>query len=369
MVTPSSSPTSENASAEAAGGPALAGTPAAAHGSGHPPLVIRGESPWTGCDADTGERGFVVPAGRGKFRFIPLPALEAHPYAAITDWLNFTFRIGPTTYHLETVFQGLFAALGEQFGPATPRRAGMHMYEQSFDLGATGARFAFGGNNETALLSLSGDACSVVPDWPTLIQYGRDQLRGRITRWDGAIDDYRGDHGVDEAVSGYLKGDFGTGGRRPSMKQFGNWIEPDGSGRSIAIGKREHGKRLQVYEKGMQLGAKWHPWTRWEVSVGSTDRVIPWEVLLEPGSYAVGAFPRALSWVQSEASRIATIQKQTQIGYDALVDHASRQYGPFLKLMRQVEGSAEKVLERLEREGIPKRLQHPAMPNPREWIE
>jgi phage replication initiation protein len=336
----------------------------------HPPLVIRGESPWTREDEDTGERGFLVPIGnRGQFRFIPQPSPDAHPYAAITDWLNFTFRIGPTNWHLETVFQGLFFALGGHFGPAIPRPSGMHRYEQSFDLGNTGARFACGGNNETALLSLSGEACSVVRDWPALIQWGRDNLKGKITRWDGAIDDYEGHHGIDEALAGYLRGDFGTGGRRPSMKQMGNWAAPDGSGRSIAIGKREHGKRLQVYEKGMQLGAKFHPWVRWEVSLGSTGRVIPWEVLLQPGSHAVGAFPRALSWAQFEASRIATIQKQAQLGYESLIDHASRQYGPLLSVMRHVEGSAEKVLQRLERESIPKRLQHPALPNPWEWLE
>lgn len=199
--------------------------------------------------------------------------------------------------------------------------------------------------------------------------YGRDHLGAKITRWDGAIDDYQGHHGVDEALAGYLRGNFGTGGRKPSMKQYGNWAEPDGSGRSIAIGKRENGKRLQVYEKGMQLGAKWHPWTRWEVSLGSTGRVIPWDVLLEPGSHAVGSFPNALSWVRADASRIATIQKQTQLGYDALVNHASRQYGSLVGLMLQVEGSPEKVVERLNRGGIPKRLQHPALPNPGEWIE
>lgn len=358
--------TSQPTALEGDAGARAAGAPAAGD---HPPLVIRGESTWTGYDEDTGEQVLFVPTGRGKFRFIPLPVLEAHPYCAITDWLNFTFPMGPTTAFLETVFNGLFDALGEQFGPATPRATGMHMYLRSFDLGMSGAKFAYGGNNGTGLFSLSGVACSLVPNWEALIAYGRDQLKGKITRWDGAIDDYRGHHGVDEAMASFLAGEYGTGGNAPSMKQMGNWARPDGSGRSIAIGKRENGKRILVYEKGMQLGAKDHPWVRWEVSYGSTDRVIPWEVLLEPGRYAVGAYPRALSWVQSEASRIATIQKQTQIGYDALVDHASRQYGPLVKLMRQVEGSAENVLKRLERGGLPKRLRHPAMPAPGEWIE
>lgn len=132
-------------------------------------------------------------------------------------------------------------------------------------------------------------------DWAKLVQWGRDELQGRITRWDGAIDDYQGRQSVDSALQGYRDGLFGAGGRRPTMKQHGNWAEPDGTGRSIVIGKRENGKRIQVYEKGMELRVRWHPWTRWELSLGSTGRVIPWDVLREPGRYVVGAYPKALS--------------------------------------------------------------------------
>ena len=37
-----------------------------------------------------------------------------------------------------------------------------------------------------------------------------------------------------------------------------------------------------------------HPWVRWELSLGNKGRVIPWDVLLEPGRYVVGAYPKAL---------------------------------------------------------------------------
>ena len=108
---------------------------------------------------------------------------------------------------------------------------------------------------------------------------------------------------------------------------------------------------------------------RWEVSLGNTGRDIPWDVVLEPGRYAVGAYPDALSWAQKEATRIATLRKQTQINYDSLVKYASIQYGPLLRIMVQVEGSPEKVLEKLERQGTPKRLKHPAIDRPEEWLE
>ena len=83
----------------------------------------------------------------------------------------------------------------------------------------------------------------------------------------------------------------------------------------------------------------------------------------------VGAYPNALSWVRKEASRVYTIQKQTQIGYEALAAHAKNQYGPFIDTMLKVEGTAERVVAKLRREGVPKRLQHPLIDKPAEWIE
>ena len=96
----------------------------------------------------------------------------------------------------------------------------------------------------------------------------------------------------------------------PRMRQHGNWLSPDGRGRGIEIGARENGKRIQVYEKGMQLGEKWDPWARWEVQYGNEDRDLDWNMLLQPGKYFVGAYPKALSWVQADMCRIATKQKK-----------------------------------------------------------
>jgi DNA relaxase NicK len=48
------------------------------------------------------------------------------------------------------------------------------------------------------------------------------------------------------------------------------------------VGKRKNGKLLRVYEKGKQLGDESSPWVRWELELHNRDRVIPWEVLLEP---------------------------------------------------------------------------------------
>jgi phage replication initiation protein len=293
-------------------------------------------------------------------------------FAAITDWLNFTFPFEARQDGAGPLLKRLQAVLGRKFSPVVERRTGLHNYERSFELGERiRAFFCFGGKYQrgTALLSLSGTACALILDWPALFGLGHDELGGKITRWDGAVDDYAGLHTVEEAVRLHDESKFTTRGRPPIMDQKGNWHRPNGLGRTVEIGARENGKRLLVYEKGMQLGCPWHPWVRWELSYGNKGRVIPWEVLLEPGRYVVGAYPKALGWVQEEMSRIRTLQKQTQISYDAAVAQAKRQFGPTLNLVLQVEGSAEKAVELLRRDGVPRRVQHPAVENPEGWIE
>ena len=337
-----------------------------------PPLVIRGKSVRASVDPATGEQVFLVEDARGEW--IPVSGCNAATpaYAAITDWLNFTFPFDARENGVGALLKRFRSVLGRKFFPAVERPMGKHNYERSFEFGdRIKAFFCFGGAYQrgSALLTLSGTACALILDWPALVGLGRDELRGRITRWDGAVDDYAGLHPVEDAIQLHDEGKFTTSGRPPIMSQAGNWHRPDGSGRTVTVEVRENGKRLSVYEKGMQLGCPWHPWVRWELSLGNKGRVIPWEVLLEPGRYVVGAYPKALCWVQEEMTRIRTLQKQTQISYDAAVEQARRQFGPTLNLVVQVTGSAEKAVELLRRDGVPRRVQHPAVENPEGWIE
>jgi phage replication initiation protein len=357
------------ASADAARSASEDGTARAAS----PPLVIRGKSCRQSVDPDSGEEVFLVQDERsGTWLAVSGRNATTPAYAAITDWLNFTFPFHPGGDAVETLLARFRQVLGRKFARATERLVGKFNYEHSYEVGEDlTAFFCFGGEEQrnTALLSLSGGACAVVEDWSALVTFARDELGGRITRWDGAVDDYAGVHGVEEAIRLHQEGKFTTGGHPPKMKQFGNWAAPDGTGRSVAIGIREHGKRLLVYEKGMELGCPWHPWVRWELTLGNKGRVIPWEVLLEPGRYVVGAYPNALGWVQEEMTRIRTLQKRTQISYEAAVAQAKRQFGPTLNLVLQVEGSAERAVELLRRDGVPRRVKHPAVDNPEGWIE
>ena len=336
----------------------IAASPTAyAAGGGVPPLVKRGESLDNNVFPDSGERyQLVAENGRAVLIAYPLPKPDGTSFAAITDYLNCTFPFNSND--LTKLFIQLFACLGERFAPATDRRRPLHFYPTSFDLGSSSALFAYG--KQGGILSLSGEACHLVADWNDLIVLLRDRLGGRISRWDGAVDDFNGIHSVDIASQMYDAGEFNSGGNESTCEQRGNWRKPDGKGRTFYVGKRENGKMARIYEKGMQLGTPWHPWVRWEVELHNTSRVIPFEVLLEPGKYVAGTYP-AFNWVQDEMLRIRTIQKTGKITYDSSIHHAKRAYGKLINVMMATEGSAEKVVEKLIRDGIPKRLDTPSL--------
>jgi phage replication initiation protein len=321
-----------------------------------PRLVIRGESfdnnPYSGENVETLATGY-----KGQFKQIvtPLAKSDGEPLAALTDYLNTTF---PFIYSQEAVIElvqyfGLF--LGKPFDSLQQRRGGLHGYKTSYDIGKTGGMLAYGGQRGTALVSLPGFACAQIQDWHACYHLFHEILKGKITRWDGAVDVFDGIPSVDDAVQFYLTGQFNAGGNKASCSQQGNWIEDDGSGRTFYVGKRKNGKLLRVYEKGKQLGDPSSPWVRWELELHNRDRIIPWDVIVEPGKYVAASYA-CMGWVSEIQERIRTTQRSTTISYEHLSHYAKQAYGKLIGLMLEVEGSPEKVIERLKRPGVPSRL-------------
>lgn len=327
-----------------------------------PRLVTRGESSWKEITGDDGE-SYIVVAKNNRIQLIhiPKPMTDGVASAALVDYLNCTFPFS-TKESLADFFYELLRVIGGAFAPVVDRKCGKYGYEHSFTLGDSKALFAYGGNNSTAFLTFSGESCHQIPDWDRLVNFLANKRKAHITRWDGAYDDMEGLHSVDDALKMYQEGLFTNGGRNPRMDQRGNWVEPDGRGRTLYVGSSENGKLLRVYEKGMQLGIPWHPWVRWECQLGNTDRIIPWEAVLEPGKYLAGCYRKALGWISAEQSRIRTLQKTADIGYESLTHWASVAYGKHIDLMLKVEGSAEKVIEKLRRDGLPSRIDLPEIP-------
>lgn len=308
------------------------------------------------------------PSGNTGIRgesFTPHPT--SSPYSAITDYVDFTFPLEDSQYEINYFYRLLVELVGIEFTPLASRGKGLHGWKRSYDLGTSSGIFAIGGQQNRALLSLPGSACTKIrrESWPEIIHLIRDEYAGRITRWDGAADDYEGIHSIEWALGQYEQSGFKSRGNRPKANAHGDWINNEGRGRTLYIGSRKNGKLVRIYEKGNQLGDPNSPWVRWELEVRHKDRNIPWDVLLEPGPYVAGAYP-CMEWINDEASRIKTFKQTAAIGYDFMTHCARQAYGRHLNVMLAVEKSADKVLEKLLRPGKPARLD---MPSPPEYLD
>lgn len=321
-----------------------------------PRLVIRGER-FAEDNPSYGESFALLPGykGNAKLVYTPIAKEDGEPLAALTDYLNTTFPFNPTQDAIVQLVRLFRLFLGEAFDSLQERRGGLHGYQKSFTIGKTSGMLAFGGQRGTALVSLPGSACALIADWGACYHLFHEVLNGRITRWDGAVDLFEGIPSVEDAVQFYLAGQFNAGGNKPSCEQLGNWIEPDGRGRTFKVGKRQNGKLLRVYEKGKQLGDITSPWVRWELELHNRDRVIPWDVILAPGKYLAASYA-CMGWVSEIQERIRTTRKTATLSYQHLTYYARQAYGPLINVMLEVEGSAEKVIEQLIRSGTPTRL-------------
>ncbi len=281
--------------------------------------------------------------------------MDGNPRAALVDYFNSTFRVPHDGDPAGAFFSLVTQTVGDAFGVMRDRGRGLHGYTHSFAFERGGVLFGFGEQRGTAFFSIPGEGCALVPDWPRLLDLLRVELSGRLTRLDAAHDDFEGRHNVDAMVGCYLRGEFSAGGRQPKCIQIGNWLAPDGTGRTFYVGQRRNGKLYRAYEKGKLLGDASSPWVRHEVEWHNIDRTIPWEAVLEPGRFLAGAYP-ALSWISEDASRIATLRRTDQISYQRLTHYAATAYGPLINVMREREGSDGAVIAKLSRPGAPRRL-------------
>lgn len=319
-------------------------------------------------------RGRVVP----KVVMVPKPTRAG---VGFVDQISFTFR--DDWHHNKPLRQwaARFGGIGApclsheevielQVGPAVrgifglrlgeKRAVGLNFYQMTWNLEGGAGMVSIGGQGGTILVQITGHglACAVAGWERRLREFGALASRCVITRVDVAFDDLEGGFGVDGAVEAYRQGGFTLRGRPPGVEQRGNWIAPDGRGRTFYVGRRENGKLLRVYEKGKQLGAENSPWVRIELELHNKDRVIPWEILESPGAYLAGAYG-ALEWVAGAGPvcRVSTLQNVVKITYEALVGHLRRSYGGLLRVMQECEGNfVEAITDVAKGRRVPSRL-------------
>ena len=290
--------------------------------------------------------------------------------SAFLDWVNFTtdeqdFFFGMDCISDEQVMDRVSFKCKEifGFGVTSQRDSGANFYHRSYILGDGYGMVCHGGQRSTVLVMLSGEGCSAAKEgWEKrLYDFLRKRCgnRAKLTRTDLAHDDYEGKtYSVDRADADFDAGLFNNGGRMPNHEYRGNWKRPNGKGRTLYIGNRANGKFCRVYEKGRQLGDKNSEWVRVEVEFKSVDREIPFEILLEPGQYLAAAYP-AFGWISEHQERILTTQKKTEITYDAACVWLKKQVGAWVNVLVGIEGSAEKAVQKIIRDELPKRIQVP----------
>src|SRR5690349_18675543 len=103
--------------------------------AGQPPLVIRGKSCRSSIDPSTGEQIFLVEDAQGEWVQVSGRNAATPAYAAITDWLNFTFPFEGSQQAVEALLARFGAVLGRKFFPALELRQGKHNYERGFEFG------------------------------------------------------------------------------------------------------------------------------------------------------------------------------------------------------------------------------------------
>ncbi len=257
---------------------------------------------------------FVAVGKRGLFQVIAIPRpdkskSEKHSFI---DWVNFTFKTAAMPMHLKTGHQAvtdyeyvqclsahLFSIFG--YGVLNQRESGMNFYKHSFDVGTLLNHqlglVCIGGQNDTVAVTIKGQGLMTAqPGWEARLYAFLQSIPGaKITRLDLANDNFNSKTSLDDYLSMYHAGLFINRGRAPNIEQAGNWVKPNGKGRTLYIGNRKSGKLLRIYEKGLQLANGFHEkfpnWVRVELELKADDRVIPFDALLRPGQYLAGAIP------------------------------------------------------------------------------
>ncbi len=257
---------------------------------------------------------------------------------------------------------------------------GLHGFAHSIRLNDGLGVIAWGGESQRGKVwvSLMGAGCSTVHDWPGLTAW-LEEHQAKLTRVDVAHDDFEGQTvNMGWAIKQYEDGGFNAGGRNPAHELQGDWLlgEQSRKGRTLYIGNRSSGKYFRAYEKGKQLGDPESGWVRVEVEWRSQDRVIPYDILLNPSAYLAGAYP-CLAFLDKVQHRIKTTANAARISFDFAIETAKKQYGKLINLMLKVfGGDFGEVIDRLRRDGYPQRIEpysyhireNPSMLVP-EWCE
>lgn len=278
--------------------------------------------------------------------------------SCIIDYLSLTFRPDCDDQYLYV--QDFILEL-EKYLPnlkQDARLSGMYGYKNTIALTRGGEQagiIGFSGNAGTVYLSLSGVGCAGV-DMHKFKKYLESLYAVKITRIDMAHDDLDGLNTIEDYKTLYLNGEFAIKGTPPGARYIDDF--GTGKGCTLYIGHKKNGKEACIYQKGKQLGDKESPWVRVEGRLAAVDRVIPFDILIEPGQYLAALYP-PFSILSAIHKHVEIVRKMVQLSYESLLEYASVSYGKLINYMLQEGQDPVQICAKLIREGIPRRLAVP----------
>ncbi|WP_260438223.1 replication initiation factor domain-containing protein [Burkholderia cepacia] len=233
------------------------------------------------------------------------------------------------------------------FGITRDLKKSRDFYTNAWELGDNYGHVAFGGASQrgTMLINLNGQGCIAAKcGWESRLHdfLVDTAVRPTITRVDLAHDCMEGEYTVDQVDGWYDDGLFTCSVNAPHHEYKGDWKKPNGKGRSVYVGLRRNGKLCRAYEKGREQGDAESEWLRIEVEFRNNKRVIPFDVLLDPSSYFVGAYPCLRLLDTSRApEKIEIKRKAAEINVDASLRNIRTSYGKYAFVLRNVLGDAD----------------------------
>lgn len=218
-------------------------------------------------------------------------------------------------------------------------------------------KIAFGGNNDTLCISISGSGCPFIGSHDLLAKNLHD-LDAHITRVDLAFDDYEGEYLDINFLAHLAKTDYFTSdnGKRPAIK----FVDDLGrlAGCTLYVG-RKGDRELCIYEKGKQLQDARSRWIRCEVRLWSKNKKIPLSVLTNGGAFMRGAYPGLSSFLPVQGSvRCKTTRAESAATVQAEDQYIKNTIGRTLRLRQQSMQPGQfdaYVSELLCNTGMPKR--------------
>lgn len=186
------------------------------------------------------------------------------------------------------------------------------------------------------MFHVPGQGCRLIDSWVGAHSF-LCAAKAKVTRVDLCKDFPNGEFTIDGAVTAYQEDLFSMRGRRPTCRQYGDWLERK-MGRTLYIGRAENGKAARVYEKGKQLGQLDSPWVRAEVTFTAKGKDIPLDVLLFPDRYFAGAYPAFARLSGAAAEVIPARRKERAVELSRKLYHLRKAYGATVSQALMTEG-------------------------------